>query len=177
MLNTATSTDSYNFFANGFIHGHVPDFNRFDFAEFDFLDCEKNREILDQQPVIDSKAIDVLDEVFSFLATAYIQPLFDEFQLLESSMWQGVDHLSATWHNDYIKGKTFNSNILVYIDDNTPENGNFIEVRNQIESFLLYPKSGDFVWLNQKDIFQHKATRTSGIRRLMCYELMIPALL
>lgn len=169
--------DTYSFFCNGYIQGHSAIAEEKDWNQFNFVDCLKYDHIVDLVPIIDDRAAHYLDEIFVELESKYIKPMFDTYTRLESTMWEGVDPLSATWHNDYIKGKTFNSNILVYLDDGTVENGNFIEVRNQTEEFRIYPKAGDFVWLNQRHTFEHKATHTSGRRRLLCYELMIPGLL
>lgn len=169
--------DSYSFFSNGYLHGHIPEVNSYDFSQFEFVDCFKHAKVLDLKPVIDERAHNVLTEIYQLIEDRYIRHMFDRYELLEMSMWEGVDELSRTWHNDYIKGKTFNSNILVYLDEGNEENGNFIEVKNQEEEFKIYHKAGDFVWLNQKHIFRHKATHTSGQRRLISYELMIPDLL
>ena len=169
--------DSYSFFANGYLHGHIPEVNGYDFSQFTFVDCFKHAKVLDLKPVIDERARSVLKEIYKLIEERYIKRMFDLYELLEMSMWEGVDELSRAWHNDYIKGKTFNSNILVYLDEGNEENGNFIEVKNQEEEFKVYHKVGDFVWLNQKDIFMHKATHTTGKRRLISYELMIPGLL
>ena len=59
---------------------------------------------------------------------------FDEFEMKDCAMWSGVDEGSREWHNDFEDGDAFNSNILVYMDDNTEENGNNIQVA-----------SGDFI--------------------------------
>lgn len=169
--------DNYSFFANGYLHGHLSEVSNYNFDQFTFVDCFNYDKESDKSPIVDIRAKDILMEIYRLLEDRYIKQMFDRYQLLEMSMWQGVDDLSRTWHNDYIKGKTFNSNILVYLDEGNEINGNFIEVKNQIEEFKIYHKAGDFVWLNQKENFRHKATHNSGQRRLISYELMIPDLL
>ena len=66
--------------------------------------------------------------------------------------------------------------ILIYLDDNTKQNGNNIQVRTGDYHFTLYPKRRDFVWLNQKKCFQHRAQHLSGIRRVLSFEYLVPAL-
>lgn len=169
--------DTYSFFANGYLHGNIPEVVKYDFSSFVFVDCYKNEKDVNLKPKIDITSQTYLKEIYKLIQERFVAKIFENAKLLEMSMWQGVDTPSRSWHNDYILGQTFNSNILVYLDEGTVENGNCIEVRNQEEEFKIYPKVGDFVWLNQKHIFQHRATHASGQRRVLSYELMIPEIL
>ena len=166
--------NSYDFFVNGYIQGHLAEINNYDFSEFVFLDCSGNEDIIDNNPTIDKKAQKYLSEIYSIIFNRYLSKLFPNIELLDQSMWQGVDTKSKEWHTDYVKGKNFNSNLLLYLDDNY---GNSIQVTNQVEEFVIYPKRGDFMWLNQNKKFHHRAEYISGTRRLIGYDMYIPGLM
>ena len=163
-----TDQDAYSFFVNGYIHGHISDIESIDFDKYEFVDCTNNPEY---DGLADQNIMPLLDEVYDKLKTEYISKLFQNFNLHERNIWQGVDAGSKEWHNDYAEYKSFNSNILVYLDDSYGKNT--IEVRNESEEFIIYPKKGDFVWLNQNPKFEHRARHIEGIRRLISFEMYI----
>lgn len=163
-----TEKDVYNFFVNGYMHGHLDEVESIDFDKYHFVDCTHNPEH-DGMP--DPTIVPILDDVYSILRHRYINQLFQNYTLHERNIWQGVDSGSKEWHNDYAEYKSFNSNILVYLDDSYDKNT--IQVRNETEEFIIYPKKGDFVWLNQNPKFQHRATHIEGIRRLISFEIYI----
>ena len=115
-----------------------------------------------------------MSEIYDIIFDRHLSKLFPNIELLEKSMWQGVDTKSKEWHTDYMVKKNFNSNLLLYLDDNY---GNNIQVKNQTEEFTIYPIRGDFIWLNQNKIFQHRADHSAGPRRLISYEIYIPGLM
>lgn len=138
------------------------------FKDKEFADCNYvTDEVLDEKNLAELKSLQRL------FADKYLSKLFINFETRDCGMWEGVDPGSAIWHNDYLDGDNFNSNILVYLDDNTEENGNSIEVRGPGFSHKLYPKEGNLLWLNQRKIFQHKATHNTGRRRVLSFEYFI----
>ena len=68
-----------------------------------------------------------------------------------------------------------NSNILVYLEEGTMENDNYIEVLG-VDKCRIYPLRGDFVWLNQQPQFEHRANNGEGIRRVIHFPYYIPSL-
>lgn len=161
------------FFVDGYIHDTLPDEVDISiFDTFEFKDCNQPEELW-----LDENAKDHLDYIHQYFAEHYISKIFGEFEMKECAMWSGVDEGSREWHNDYEDGDSFNSNILVYLDDNTLENGNNIQVSTTDFINILHPKRRDFVWLNQKKCFKHRATHKSGVRRVLSFEYLIPALL
>lgn len=166
--------DLHKFFLEGHVHHTSPHLRLEVFDNARFVDCNLQEEEL----WLDSDILGDLKIWHKYFAEIYISKIFSEYELKDCAMWSGVDEGSAQWHNDYEDGTAlFNSNILVYMDDCTEENGNNIQVRGPGFSKILYPKRGDFVWLNQKTIFQHRATHTMGTRRVLSFEYLIPALL
>jgi hypothetical protein len=164
-----------NFFINGYVHGTLTDKIELDyFDQFNFIDCSDGDASLSTK--IPKEAKDKLMQIHKLLGENIISLIFPNFEYKECSMWSNVDSGSSVWHNDFLAGsKTFNSNILVYLDD-TFENENCIEVRNQTNENKLFPRRGDFVWLNQQNIFEHKATYNKGSRRVLSFEYYIDGL-
>jgi hypothetical protein len=165
-------TNEQTFFIDGYWHDTLPEEINIDrFDKFDFKDCTQPEELwLDPEAEFD------LAIIHKWLADKYLSKLFDDFEIKQCAMWSGVDEGSRTWHNDFEDGDSFNSNILIYLDDNTKQNGNNIQVRTGDYHFTLYPKRRDFVWLNQKKCFQHRAQHLSGTRRVLSFEYLVPAL-
>lgn len=165
-------TNEQTFFIDGYWHDTLPENIDIDgFDKFDFKDCTQPEELW-----LDPAAQKDLNCIHKWLADEYISKMFDDFEMKQCAMWSGVDEGSRNWHNDYEDGDSFNSNILIYLDDNTKANGNNIQVRTGDYHFTLYPKRRDFVWLNQKKCFQHRAQHLSGTRRVLSFEYLIPAL-
>lgn len=163
--------DVNSFFINGYMHGHIDEIESIDFNKYEFVNCAHDPE---PNGKADESIITLLDKIYDKLKTEYVGKLFHDFTLHESNIWQGVDSGSKEWHNDYDEYKSFNSNILVYLDDSYGKNT--IEIRNEFEEFVIYPKKGDFVWLNQNPKFEHRAKHVEGIRRLMSFEIYINGL-
>lgn len=171
---TNPTLDLNTFFLEGHIHHTSPQLDLEAYANANFVDCNLQEEEL----WLDKNILHDLKKLHTYFAETYISQIFSEYKLTDCAMWSGVDEGSSQWHNDYLdRDALFNSNILVYMDDCTKENGNNIQVRGPGFSKTLYPKKGDFVWLNQKTIFQHRATHTMGTRRVLSFEYLIPALL
>lgn len=162
-----------SFFLYGYYLDEYSDIDFSYFKELEFKDCN----ISIEEQFVDEKHLNELQTLQSLLGKKYIEKVFTNYQLRSYGMWDGVDEGSSRWHNDFLDGDSFNSNILVYLDDNNEKNGNSIEVRGPQFSHKLYPKNGQLLWLNQKKIFQHRATHTSGRRRILSFEYFIPELI
>jgi len=187
MLENATiNTDWINqmipfddFFVKGYILYRDPLIDVSKFDHYDFPDCTDTNENIFNAQISLKKTMcqQQLKEIHQYLSDNYVSKIFKNFEMKEFDIWNGVDEGSIKWHNDYEDGDPFNSTFLIYLDDNTPENGNFIAIRSPDCENILYPKRGDFVWLNQKKIFQHKAKHQSGKRRLLGFEFFIDDLI
>lgn len=156
------------------IKGYYTDFYKSDlsleFKDKVFADC--NSEINQN---IDEETQLRLDLIHQDLYENYILKLFPYAELKDNGMWDGVDEGSAIWHNDQEDGDTFNSNILIYIDDNTPYN-NSIEITDGKEEYKIIPKPNQLVWINQRKVFKHRAIHNDGVRRLLSFEFFIEEL-
>jgi len=162
-----------NFFQYGYILDENCKINFSKFKSMNFKNCNE----VNEDFWLDKNYLQELKKIQSILSVEYISKIFNKFEMKECGMWEGVDEGSSKWHNDYLDGDKFNSNILVYLDDNTEKNGNSIEVRGPNFSHILYPKENQLIWLNQKKIFQHKATHKTGRRRVLSFEYFIPELI
>lgn len=164
-----------NFFSHGYILHCDENINVSKYDSYTFPDCTKSEEEILKAQGPQEKAICQLDlqVLHEYLAKNYVSKLFANYDIMHRDLWCGVDEGSVEWHNDHEDGDPFNSTILVYMDDNTPENGNFIAVRGPAVETILYPKRGEFIWLNQKKIFQHKAKHNSGVRRVLGFEFFV----
>lgn len=173
MLNLET------FFSEGYVKHLDSNIDVSQYEDYNFPDCTDN-EIFEKTKQSDVERFACqhhLLELHEYLGQEYVSKLFNEYEIKERDLWDGVDHRSRVWHNDHEQGDPFNSTFLVYIDEQTEENGNFIAVRGPNSEKYEYPKRGEFMWLNQKEMFQHKANHQSGLRRLVGFEFYIPALL
>ena len=101
---------------------------------------------------------------------------FDNYELTERpGLWQNVTKENNEFHNDYVYGDKFNSNILVYLDKGTEENDNYIEVKETNSApHRIYPEVGEYMWLNQAPGFFHRANNGKGIRRVIHFAYYIP---
>ena len=140
-----------------------------EFSNYDFTNCNSANHM--QVP---KQVQQRLDSIHLSLADNYVSKIFTSYELLNNGLWDGVDSGSSDWHNDQ-KSRGFNSNILVYIDDNRVYN-NYIMVTNGAEEFKIQPQSNQLVWLNQSSCFKHKAIHTSGPRRLLSFEFFVEGL-
>jgi hypothetical protein len=157
-----------NFFVNGYIHGHIDEIVSIDFDKYTFIDC--NNENCENM-VFDASLTPLLNKFYKILEDRFVSKIFNSYTLYQLNAWKGVDSYSSEWHNDFTSTSNFNSNILIYLDDSYDKNT--IEVRNAFEEFVIYPKKGDFVWLNQNPKFEHRARHVEGIRRLISFEMYI----
>lgn len=164
--------DFNNFFSYGYVIDREPNVDFSIFKKMNFKNCNE----VEENFWLDENYLEELKKLQVFFSEKYVSKIFSTFELKDCGMWEGVDEGSSKWHNDYLDGDKFNSNMLVYLDDNTPENGNSIEVRGPNFSHILYPKENELIWLNQKKIFEHKATHKSGRRRVLSFEYFIPEL-
>jgi hypothetical protein len=138
-----------------------------EFNNYTFVNCNQTEKIH-----ITEEIQVKLDRIHLFLANNYVSKIFPSYKLLNNGMWDNVDTGSSVWHNDANDGDAFNSNILLYIDDNRPYNNN-IMISNGSEEFTIYPIPNQFVWLNQATGFKHKATHNAGPRRMLSFEFFI----
>ena len=167
------SIDVSNFFVNGFIHGKL-DFDAVEmFKEFEFIDCNSDRA---DNFTLEPDAIVCLDAIHGYFARKLISPMCQVYEFGRNGMWFGVDSGSAEWHNDFMDGDPFTSNILIYLEDGS-QYDNSIQFKNKFDEFKVVPKPNEFVWINQNKKFMHKATHNSGPRRLLSFEFYIPALI
>jgi hypothetical protein len=143
------------------------------FDQFSFPDCNQEGEMSLDLP---EEGFNRLTAIHKYLAETYVAPVFPDFEIKEHAIWNGVDSGSSRWHNDFEDGDPFNLTFLIYLDDNTEENGNHLAVRGPAVENTIYPKRGEFICLNQKRIFYHKACHKSGMRRILGFEFFIPAL-
>lgn len=162
-----------NLFIDGYILHKDDSIDIAYFDQFEFKHCDVEGELSLELP---QEALVRLDSIHKYLADAYVSKIFPEFEPKEHSIWNGVDAGSSRWHNDYEDGDPFNLTFLIYLDDNTEENGNHLAVRGSGEEHILYPKRGEFICLNQKRTFKHKACHKSGMRRILGFEFFVPAL-
>lgn len=161
--------DLNNFFLEGFVKDKI-DYDISQFDDWPFLE-DKSRDwagTADQQVELAKLASHVSHEIVGMV--------FDDRRLLRSGLWQGVDAESQVWHNDWRDGDEFNSNFLIYLDDNDISRGNYIGVRGQDFEYCLEPRRGEFVWLNQSEMFEHRASNQQGLRRIIVFEFYIPGL-
>jgi hypothetical protein len=140
-----------------------------EFSNYDFTNCNSANHMQVPEQVQQR-----LDSIHLSLADNYVSKIFTSYELLNNGLWDGVDSGSSDWHNDQ-KSRGFNSNILVYIDDNRVYN-NYIMVTNGAEEFKIQPQPNQLVWLNQSSCFKHKAIHTSGPRRLLSFEFFVEGL-
>ena len=170
--------DFSKFFINGYIQHYDENINLSVFDKYNFPDCTSSEFDIKNALSFEEKVIceNYLEDIHHYVADKYVSVIFENFELKEHALWSGVDDGSKEWHNDHIDGDPFNTTFLIYLDDNTPENGNYIAVRGPDTENTLYPKRGDFVWLNQNRMFEHKAKHNSGQRRVLGFEFYIPAL-
>ena len=159
-----------SYFINGYYKGKV----EFDYKAFDSIDF----------PEIDYDSNDVKLNEYQQRTLSHIQgqlenkivETFENYELTEQpGLWKGVTKANNEFHNDFVYGDKFNSNILVYLDKGTEENDNYIEVKESTSKpHRIYPDVGDFVWLNQSTGFYHRANNGEGIRRVIHFAYYIP---
>jgi hypothetical protein len=156
-----------DFFVKGFVTGKFfTDISKF--SKYKFSDA--NDPNVGEEDSIPKEASSDLLELQLLIGQEYINKLFGRnYTLKNKGMWEGVDEGSSEWHNDWEDGKNMNTNLLVYLDDTT-EHSNSIQVKNGFDEYVILPKAGDFVWLNQGKGFQHKASHNGGRRRVLSFE-------
>ena len=164
----SASLNYSDFFTKGFVTGKFfKDTSKF--LEHKFPNCNQPGLIGETDGVSEQAKSDLL-ELHLLIGQEYISKIFERNYILKNTaLWEGVDEHSAEWHNDFEDGKNMNTNLLVYLDDTT-ENANSIQVRDKNTEYVILPKEGDFVWLNQGKGFQHKASHNGGRRRVLSFE-------
>lgn len=170
----SVSLNYEDFFVKGFVTGKFfKDISKF--KQYDFPNCN-NPDLIGETDGVPKEANSDLLELHLLIGQEYISKLFDRNYILKNcAMWEGVDEGSIDWHNDWQNGKNMNTNLLVYLDDTT-EHLNSIQVRNKVDEYVVLPKEGDFVLLNQGLGFEHKATHNGGRRRVLSFEFFIHGL-
>lgn len=159
-----------NFFTFGFVHDTIPYDVVKHFENDIFIDCN-SPEAEDYEPPAETQK--KLDALHLRLGNWILAPVFRDYDFKGNGLWNGVDDKSSRWHNDFEYSDGFNSNILVYMEDNEPY-GNNISVTDGDAVFTIYPKRNEFVWLNQSNkAYRHKAHHAAGPRRLLSFEFMI----
>ena len=156
-----------DFFVKGFVTGKFfTDTSKF--LNYKFSNAEDPN--VGENDSLPKEASSDLQELHLLIGHEYLNKLFDSDYILKNKgMWEGVDEGSSTWHNDWEDGKNMNTNVLVYLDDTT-EHSNSIQVKNGFNEYVILPKAGDFVWLNQGKGFKHKASHNGGRRRVLSFE-------
>jgi hypothetical protein len=141
--------------ADGFIHGKI-DVPNFDDVVFPHADDDG----------IDPKALDRLD-----ILQQTIEQIVSPAEYVSRCMWHSADQYSQQFHNDSYEG--FNSSFLVYLD---PPLQNCIQIKNTILDKVntIYAGPNEFVWLNQKEQYQHRVVYKDGQRRVIGFEYNIP---
>ena len=162
-----------DFFTKGFVHGNIlshKDISKFE--KFHFIDC-RQEDIPNNSSLPPKELIPLFNDYASKFESKLISKLFTNFKRLDFGMWQGVDLESMDWHNDNLYGESFNSNILIYLEDHTET---ALEVKSQSAEIKIPVRSGDFIWINQSLNFQHRARQESGKRRILSFEYFLPGL-
>lgn len=162
-----------DFFTKGFVTGKF-NHNIKEFYDYDFPNCN-NPDLVGETDGVPDEAKKSLKFLQDKISTELISMIFPELKLKNTAMWEGVDKYSSQWHNDSQDGKNMNTNVLVYLDDTT-EHSNSIQVRDKNLEYVVLPKAGDFVWLNQSKGFEHKASHNGGRRRVLSFEYFVEGL-
>jgi|TARA_A200000159_G_C7275321_1_gene319123 hypothetical protein len=172
--------DMTTFFKDGFYTGDV-DINVQIFDDVKFPSIDYNPEDLklpDNCKQEIKKVQEQLEEVIS--------ETYPKFELTEEpGLWNGVTKENNEFHNDFVAGDKFNSNILVYLDEGNDMNENYIEIAGEdildkdgipygVSKCRIFCRPGQFVWLNQSPQFEHRANNGSGNRRLIHFAYYIP---
>ena len=160
--------DMTTFFKDGFYTGEV-DLNvqLFDDVKFPSIDYDAKDLIL---PDICKQEITNVQEQLEEV----ISETYPKFELTEEvGLWNGVTKDNNEFHNDFVAGDKFNSNILVYLDEGNDDNENYIEIKGE-DKCRIFCNPGQFVWLNQSPQFEHRANNGRGNRRLLHFAYYIP---
>ncbi len=112
-----------------------------------------------------------LNLFIDYVSKNYVYSLYKNFEVVYYSIWDGVDLGSTEWHNDSVEG--FDFNVLYYLDNTNEKIGGSIEFRWSEGEELIYPSSGDLVFINQNGKFYHKASRSKSQRRVASIEYKI----
>lgn len=155
-----------NFLLNGYAH----------FNESGLLDLSKfnivNVEITDNLDISFSEEEQLLiDKYVEYVSKKYVEPIYKNYIVTYCAVWDGVDLGSTEWHNDKIEG--FDFSVLYYYDSTNEESGGQIEFKFPDGETIIYPKSGDLIFINQDKKFFHKASRSNSSRRVASIEYKI----
>jgi hypothetical protein len=121
--------------------------------------------ILDAYTDIEQQKINMFVQ---YVSEKYVESLYKNYEVLGTGVWDGVDSGSMGWHNDHNEGIDFN--VLLYNDDTDDSTGGQIEFQYPGGQECIYPKSGNLIFINQDLKFKHKASRSTGFRRVATIE-------
>ncbi len=162
-----------DFLIRGYVKGNLLGLQEVSyFDQYHFVDC-LDENISNDSAIPPKKLIPLFENYASQFEEHLILKLFPIFKRLDFGMWQGVDLESRQWHNDFLYGESFNSNILVYLEEHSQT---ALEIKNGVEEIQIPVKAGDFIWINQSSNFQHRARQESGARRILSFEYFLPGL-
>lgn len=107
----------------------------------------------------------------SHIECNYLNQFFQEYRLIRSGSWEGIDDQSKDWHNDRKEGH--NISFLIYLDKCSPESGGQLEVKTNDFKSIIYPEPGLVVILNQSMHFKHRALPCKTRRRVLSFDYLL----
>lgn len=155
-----------NFLTKGFAIFEVP--NLIDLSQFNITNVELN-DNLENKFSVDEEA--QLKNFIDYVSNNFVKPLYNNFEVVYYSVWDGVDAGSLSWHNDSVEG--FDFNVLYYFDNTDEEVGGSVEFRYSDGEYKIYPKAGNLIFINQNGKFFHKASRSNTHRRVASIEYKV----
>lgn len=139
-----------------------------DLSKFNITNVEIAKDLDD---VTDIEERTYLEEFVNYVSNTYVRPVYPNFEVKYSNVWDGVDAGSMTWHNDNNEG--FDFNVLYYYDSTSKDVGGEIEFKYPGGEDKIYPQTGNLIFINQNGQFQHKANRSLTQRRVASIEYKI----
>jgi hypothetical protein len=155
-----------NFLTKGYAHfneSKLIDLSKFKITNVE-IDDELKNDFTPEEKIL-------IDNFVNYVSENYVKSIYKKFDVTYYSIWDGVDIGSTKWHNDSVEG--FDFNVLYYFDDTNEEVGGSIEFRHSEGDDIIYPKSGDLVFINQNGKFFHKASRSKNPRRVASIEYKV----
>lgn len=157
-----------SFLVNGFTIFNVPDL--IDLSEFNIINVELNDDSVNSFSISEQAKMDTFIE---YVSQNFVKSFYTDFEIVDYSVWDGVDQGSTIWHNDSVEG--FDFSVLYYFDNTDPVVGGSIEFQYPNGETKIYPKSGDLIFINQNKRFYHKASRSTSQRRIASIEYNVYA--
>jgi hypothetical protein len=155
-----------NFLTKGYAHfnvGAILDLSKFKITNVEINDNLENN-FSDEERLMITEFVD-------FVSKYYVAKTYNSYEVLYFAVWDGVDLGSAEWHNDKVEG--FDFNVLYYYDNTDEETGGSIQFQYPDGEHVIYPKTGDLVFINQSGLFKHKASRSTHQRRVASIEYSV----